>query len=117
MDALSVLTALTALNNRATEAFKLILRDHVPDRFVNEELRRVLTLLFSVLFGIGSVYGAVLSGVEFGGSWLDPFLHNIHITAIVGGASVSMVSAIVQPVIERLKNAEELPTQQQQVTS
>lgn len=106
MDALSVLTGLAALNNRATEAVKLYLRDKTS---LDDDWRHVITLLFSVFFGVGSIYGAVISGVSFDGTWLDPFNSNIHVVAIVGGASVSMVSAIVQPVIERLKNAETLP--------
>lgn len=100
MDGLSILAGLTAFNNRSTEVFKMVLRDKSP---LDEEWRRVATLLFSVLLGILSVAGVVFSGgVTFDDTWLAPFTGNEIILSIVGGASVSIVSGIVQPLIDRL---------------
>ena len=94
MDGLSVLLGLSALNNRLTEAFKIWLRDKTP---ISDELRRLLTLLFSVGLGIASVAGAALSGTSFAGTDIAVFDGNLIAVSIIGGASVSIISGIVQP--------------------
>lgn len=108
MDGLAIFTTLMAMNNRTTEAFKMVLRDKTP---LGDDWRRIATLAFSVLFGIFLVGGAIFSGsVSFEGTWLEAFMVNPFIAAIVGGASISMVSGIVQPLIDRLQSESKAPT-------
>lgn len=101
MDGLSILAGLAAFNNRTTEAFKMIVRDKVS--FIDDDWRRVLTLLFSVFVGVISVAMVVFGGdVSFTGTWLEPFADNQLILSLIGGFSVSIVSGVVQPLIDRL---------------
>jgi len=101
MDGLSILATLTAINNRTTEAFKMVIRDKVS--FIDDDWRRVLTVLFSVLMGIASFSFVTFStDVSFAGTWLEPFTDNIWTVNVLGGFSVSLVSGLVQPLIDRL---------------
>jgi hypothetical protein len=103
MDGLSILVALTSANNRATEAFKMVLRDNSFPIIgqISEEWRRFFTLLFSILFGIASFF-ALGNTVSFDGTWLEPFADNSMYLNVLGGFSVSVVSGVVQPLIDRL---------------
>ena len=103
MDGLSILAGLTATNNRATEAFKMLIRDNTFPVVgkLSDEWRRLLTLLFSVLFGIGSFF-VVGSSISFDGTWLAPFADNALYLNILGGFSVSVVSGAIQPLMDRL---------------
>lgn len=103
MDGFSILAGLTAANNRATEAFKMLMRDNTFPVVgqIREEWRRLFTLLFSVLFGIGSFF-VLGSSVSFDGTWLAPFADNPISLNILGGFSVSVVSGAIQPLMDRL---------------
>ena len=101
MDPLFVISTLTALNNRVTEAFKMVLRDKTP---LDDEWRRFFTLVFSVVIGIGSFAIVVLgTNVSFENTQVGELANNQWGLIILGGFSVSTLSGLYQVIIDNVR--------------
>ena len=94
---LTMLSGAVAFNNRATEAFKMYLRDKTS---VDNESRRILQVIFSLVVGVVTVAMMSFGGVTFIGTPLAPFADNPFLLAFVGGSMVSFGGAFAQPILE-----------------
>lgn len=94
---LTMLSGAVAFNNRATEAFKMYLRDKTK---VDDETRRILQVIFSWFVGIVTVGVMVFGGISFRGTPLAPFADSPLLLSFVGGSMVSFGGAFAQPILE-----------------
>ena len=92
-----------AFNNRATEGFKMYLRDKTK---VDDETRRILQVIFSLVVGVGSVAFMAFGGVSFRATPLAPFADNLLLLSFIGGSMVSFGGAFAQYILEALAAAE-----------
>ena len=102
---IELIAILAGFNNRVTEIFKDWLRDGVSDERVNDEMRKRLTLIFSVVFGwltmIVLVYGL---NVSFTGYDLGAIGRNDAALVFFGGGLSSAGAGFFQVILDLMKS-------------